>query len=138
VELLPNKKKLALNIFEELIGYWIKAEKNKDESDSNLLNIYKDFRDLFSNHFKIEGYSIDCYEFAQLLLDIIHPYFEKAEESRLKGRKRYNSLRDLKSWLKENPLKIDDLEFLWENIPTEEPLDKQVAAAIIAIPEDEI
>ncbi len=138
VELLPNKKRLALNIFEELIEYWIKAEKNKEQSDSNLVDIYKDFRDLFSSHLKIEGYSIDCYEFAQLLLDIIHPYFKKAEESRLKGRKKYNSLRDLKSWLKENPLKREDLKFLWDNIPTEEPLDKQVAAAIIAIPRGNI
>jgi len=45
--------------------------------------------------------------------------------------------RDLKKWLKDHPVTKEDLEQLWENLPTEEPLDRQVAAAIIAVSNDQ-
>lgn len=133
IELLPNKRKLALNIFVKLIKKWSKTDTTDKHRD-----IYKKFQNLFHNHFKIHGYSVDCYEFSQLLLDIYNRYYDKAEEERSKWGKKYNNLRDLRRWLKDNPIAKADLEYLWNNIPTEEPLDKQVAAAIIAIPESDV
>jgi len=138
VELLPNKRKLTLNIFEKLLDRWLKEEQKKDKPNKERTDIYKDFQHLFNNQFKVSGYSIDCYEFSQLLLDILHAYYKIAEEARKKGAKQYNSLRDLKRWLKDHPMKMEDLTFLWENIPTVEPLDKRIASAIIAIPNDNI
>ncbi|MFO7845960.1 MAG: hypothetical protein R6V27_05300 [Balneolaceae bacterium] len=44
----------------------------------------------------------------------------------------------MKKWLADHPVAKEDLEQLWGNLPTEEPLDRQVAAAIIAVSEDEI
>ena len=139
LELLPNKRRLALNIFEELIKKWLKNEQSKETTDQSLLRIYKKFQNLYKNHYKIQEFSIDCYEFSQLLLDVYYPYFEEAEkDSSYKRNRNINSLRELKPWLENNPIGIEHLEYLWENLPTEESLDKQVAAAIIAIPEGEV
>ncbi|MDR8392252.1 SNF2-related protein [Aliifodinibius sp. S!AR15-10] len=139
IELLPNRKRLALNTFEDLINKWIKNVGNQENPDKNRLSIYKDFYGLFQSHYKLQSYSIDCYEFSQLLLDVYHPYFDKAEEdSTYKRGRNINSLRELKSWLIKNPIAKKDLKYLWENLPTEEPLDKQVAAAIIAIPREAV
>jgi len=137
LQLLPNKKRLSLVIFKELLQNWIKSEQQKDDPDKSLIFIYKNFQDLFKDHFSLKGYSIDCYEFSQLWLDLLHPYFSKAEEAQTNRRsKNINSLRDLKKWLKDHPVAKEDLEQLWENLPTEEPLDRQVAAAIIAVSGD--
>jgi hypothetical protein len=137
LQLLPNKKRLSLIIFKELLQNWIKIEQQKDDPDKSLISIYKNFQDLFKDHFSLMGYSIDCYEFSQLWLDLLHPYFSKAEEAQTNRRsKNINSLRDLKKWLKDHPVAKKDLEQLWENLPTEEPLDRQVAAAIIAVSGD--
>ncbi|MFO7798722.1 MAG: SNF2-related protein [Rhodohalobacter sp.] len=134
LQLLPNKKRLSLIIFENLLKYWIKLEEQKIEQDKSLITIYKNFQNLFNNHFSLSGYSIDCYEFSQLWLDLLHPYFSKSEETQTSRRSKHiNSLRDLKKWLKDHPVDKQDLEHLWENLPTEEPLDRQVAAAIIAV-----
>lgn len=138
LQLLPNKKRLSLRIFEELLKKWIKTEQKKDDPDKSLIFIYNNFQNLFKNHFSFSGHSIDCYEFSQLWLDLLHPYFSKAEEAQTNRRsKNINSLRDLKKWLKDHPVTKEDLEQLWENLPTEEPLDRQVAAAIIAVSNDQ-
>jgi len=139
LQLLPNKKRLSLTIFEGLLQNWVKLEEQKDEPDKSLLTIYKNFQNLFKNHFSISGHSIDCYEFSQLWLDLLHPYFVKAEEAQTNRRaKHINSLRDLKKWLADHPVVKEDLEQLWGNLPIEEPLDKQVAAAIVAVSEDQV
>ena len=139
LQLLPNKKRLSLMIFEELLQKWIKTEKQKDNPNRELFTIYKKFQDLFKDHFSLSGYSIDCYEFSQLWLDLLHPYFSKAEEAQTSRRRKHiNSLRDLKKWLADHPVSKEDLEQLWENLPTEEPLDRQVAAAIIAVSDEKI
>ncbi len=139
LQLLPNKKRLSLIIFEELLQKWVKIEEQKEDPDKSLLTIYKNFQNLFKNHFSLSEYSIDCYEFSQLWLNLLHPYFSRAEEALTSRRlKHINSLRDLKKWLKDHPVDKEVLEHLWENLPTEEPLDKQVAAAIIAVSEDQI
>ena len=139
LQLLPNKKRLSLILFEDLLQKWVKLEEQKDDSDKSLINIYKDFQNLFKNHFSLSGHSIDCYEFSQLWLDLLHPYFSKAEEAQTNRRaKHINSLRDLKKWLADHPVAKEDLEQLWENLPVEEPLDKQVAAAIIAVSGDQV
>jgi superfamily II DNA/RNA helicase len=137
IQLLPNKKRLSLRMFEELLKKWIKTEQKKDDPDKSLIFIYNNFQNLFKNHFSFSGHSIDCYEFSQLWLDLLHPYFSKAEEAQTNRRSKHiNSLRDLKKWLKDHPVDKQDLEHLWENLPTEEPLDRQVAAAIIAVSDD--
>ena len=139
LQLLPNKKRLSLILFEDLLQKWVKLEEQKDNPDKHLVAIYKNFQDLFKNHFSLSGHSIDCYEFSQLWLDQLHPYFTKAEEAQTNRRaKHINSLRDLKKWLAGHPVAKADLEQLWENLPVEEPLDKQVAAAIIAVSGGEI
>lgn len=139
IQLLPNKKQLSLKILEALLKKWIKSEEKRQNPDKSLVNTYKNFLGLFTNHFKLGGYSIDCYKFSQLWLDVLHPYYKKAEEAQTNKRsKNINSLRDLRKWLNDNPVEEKDLDYLWENIPIEEPLDKQIAAAIIAIPEEEL
>ena len=139
IYLLPNKKRWSLQIFEELLQTWIKTEQQKDDPDKNLITTYKNFQTLFKDNFSLKGYSIDCYEFSQLWLDLLYPYFSKAEEAQTNRRsKNINSLRDLKKWLKDHPVAKKDLEQLWENLPTEEPLDRQVATASIAVSGDEI
>jgi len=139
IELLPNKRRLALKIFEELLKKWIKTERSDPNPDTDLVHLYSDFLALFTDHLKLDEHSIDCYEFSQLWLDILHPYFKKAEESQTSRRtKNINSLRELRKWLRDNPVSKKDLEYLWENLPTEESLDKQIAAAIIAVPAGDV
>jgi len=132
LEMLPNRRKLMLKTIRNLIDHWLKEEQKKEEQDRMFIMICEKFENLFHHHFTIERHSIDCYELSQLFFDRMEPYFKDAEEDR--QRSRYlSSIRELKNWLRDNPMKKEDLIDIWDHLPLDKPIDKQLTAAIIGV-----
>ena len=121
-----------LKTIRNLIDHWLKEEQKKEEQDRMFIMICEKFENLFHHHFTIERHSIDCYELSQLFFDRMEPYFKDAEEDR--QRSRYlSSIRELKKWLRDNPMKKEDLIDIWDHLPLDKPIDKQLTAAIIGV-----
>lgn len=134
LDMLPNRRKLMLNTIENLITYWLKQEHKKEEKDWAFIKICEQFEELFNHHFTIEQHSIDCYELSQLFFDRMEPYFAQAENEQ-KRSQYMSSIRELKKWLKDHPIRTEDLNYVWDHLPLDKPIDKQLTAAIIGVPE---
>lgn len=124
IELLPYKKKRALDIAKKTLQYYFDREKNLERK-----KLIKAVTDIF-NIENSSDYILDFNHFADLWLEILQPLLDKKRKAQIRKRK-VISLRDIKP--KELTLSTETLQWLLESCQYNNNLDEMIVSCIIAI-----
>lgn len=127
IEFLPNKKKRALKIADNLLEKQLEIE-----TDIEIKQLIVDNRKILQPQFVNEDdYDFDFDKFAQMWLDILQPYLT---DLKIKSPRKIITLNDLKS---SSVDKFDKevLEKLLKHAPYTESIWQRITALIIAIPQ---
>ncbi|MCB9236008.1 MAG: hypothetical protein H6581_30455 [Bacteroidia bacterium] len=126
IELLPPKKRRALKLLRDTLEKY----KKKETPGSEMYAICHDLLRVFLPH-EDRKVGIDYDRFGSLWLNIVQPrLIEKRKAARSS---QVFDLNSLKQELQSNPVSIDQLKFLQENIPIVDHLDRRIAACIIGV-----
>lgn len=124
IELLPYKKKRALDIAKKTLDYFFTHEKKLERK-----KLIKDVLEIF-NIDNASDYILDFNHFADLWLEILQPVLDKKRKAQLRKRK-VISLRDIKP--KELSLSTETLQWLLDSCQYNNNLDEMIVSCIIAI-----
>ncbi|TVQ68207.1 MAG: hypothetical protein EA363_11575, partial [Balneolaceae bacterium] len=139
MEMLPNKKKNAIDQMRFLLPKWLKMD---DVPDPDWKNHVKRLHDLVF-HSRRSQYpgtgedislpeGVDWYELANKWLDVVQPKLIYWIERERKNRKYQNiRLKNINGYLRKNPLQTDELQHILTDLPVLEPVDKRVISMIV-------
>ncbi|MFO8028475.1 MAG: SNF2-related protein [Cyclonatronaceae bacterium] len=141
IEMLPNKKKNAIDQMRFLLPRWLKME---DVPDSEWRNHVKKLNDLVFHPGGPQSQGtgdavslpegVDWYELANRWLDVVQPKLIHWIESERKNRKYQNiRLKNINGYLKKNPLQTDELQHILAGLPVLDPVDKRVISMIMGV-----
>ena len=139
MEMLPNKKKNAIDQMRFLLPKWLKME---DVADPDWINHVKKLHDLVFhpgaslNPDTGDGISlpegVDWYELANRWLDVVQPKLIHWIEHERKNRKYQDiRLKNINGYLRKNPLQTDELQHILAGLQVLEPVDKRVISMIV-------
>jgi superfamily II DNA or RNA helicase len=124
IELLPYKKKRALDIAKKALHYFFDRE--KDLERKKLIKAVTDIFDIENS----SDYILDFNHFADLWLEILQPLLDKKRKAQLRKRK-VISLRDIRP--KDISLSIEKLQWLLDSCQYNNNLDEMIVSCIISI-----
>ncbi|MDX2249389.1 MAG: SNF2-related protein [Bacteroidia bacterium] len=126
--LLPNRRKRALTVAEEIL-----RRQRKCEDDIKRKALLDDLLNTFKPTQINEADSTNFYLYSQQWLDILSPYLiEKRKKS--KNKNKVISLNNLIPDYRSIKLSVDDLERIKENVPIRKQPWNDVVACIITVP----
>ena len=129
LQLLPQKKKRAINLLFKLLDYYERKEKKPNSRKAIVFKLKKALeQDIFSEE------SIDYHRFADYWLSMIQPVLT---DIRKKARTP-KVISDLFGYYKKYPLSDQVLDDLYEHIPFIDKIDHRIAACIIGIGEPQM
>ncbi|WP_457756026.1 SNF2-related protein [Thermodesulfatator indicus] len=124
--LLPARHKRALKVFQEILRYYHRRDRGHERRAvvARLLYLIENYREE----------NLDLYHFSRLCLELLVP---KLQEFIKTTQKRGPFLlKDLKTYLRENPLTTEELKSLLANVKTKDPVEKMIAACLLGLPEE--
>ena len=141
MEMLPNKKKNAIDQMRFLLPKWLKMD---DALDSDWKNHVKKLNDLVFHPGNAQGRGIDdgislpdgvdWYELANRWLDVVQPKLIHWIERERKNRKYQDiRLKNINRYLQKNPLQTDELQHILAGLPVLEPVDKRIISMIVGV-----
>ena len=137
-ELLPNKKKRALEVSEVILWKIQKKLREKHKKVKSVdyyeqIQLIKELLEIYSPSDMIDNYSIDYNSFANSWLDIFVKPLDERKEKNKKWRKVF-SIDDFKTSYSDLNLTDDILKEILSKIKYKEKIWNNVIACIIAIP----
>lgn len=128
-ELLPPRKRRALDLLEDTLTHYEKAARKA--KDYERLRLVDELLNRLSNADAGEYYDPD--RIAAAWLDMLRPRLLAEIEQRRRSRRRPFLLADLAPGLREKPLSDDELKILRDRVPSGRPLRERVVAAIVGV-----
>lgn len=128
-ELLPPRKRRALDLLEETLTYYEKGARK--EKNYERLRLILELLNRLSNADADEYY--DPSRIAAAWLDMLRPRLLEEIEQRRRSRRRPFLLADLTPGLRAKPLTDDELKTLCDRVPSGRPLRERVVAAIVGV-----
>jgi len=128
-QMLPNKKRRALEVAEKLLQRQLKAVKHKAGTE-NLEHLINDLLKAF-HYISDDEVSIDWYQFAGFWLDVLRPILKAARE--IQTKRKFFSLSDLDQAKYAPSFTAHTLKLILDNIPAIKPIEYRIAASIIGI-----
>lgn len=125
IQLLPNKRKRALEV-----ALAILESKLKKEKDVSVREKMNEVLRLFRHSSK--DFIVDYYKFAEQWIQRLQPYLEQKRRENKRKRRVYN-LKSLTREYKKIDLSYEDLESIIQHCPYTEKIDNRIVACIIGI-----
>lgn len=125
IQLLPNKRKRALEVARTILEKKIKKEKNVGMR-TKMNEVLRMFQHSSTD------FIVDYYKFAEQWMQRLQPYLDEKRKGVKRNRKVYN----LKSLLRDYSkieLNYEDLESIIQNCPFTEKIDNRIVACIIGV-----
>lgn len=132
--LLPQRRRRALKLLSEALSDWRKDMTLADSPAAETLRMWLlpfNTQSVSADSHRSE--SVDYYQLAGLFLDVMERYYEKAQERR---RRRPVRLRDLRPYLRAEPLPADVLTGFVAGTQLLPPIERRIAACIVGVPEE--
>ncbi|OAG26726.1 SNF2-related protein [Thermodesulfatator autotrophicus] len=122
--LLPSRHKRALKVLKDVLKYYYRRDKGHERRAvlARLLHLLENWREE----------NLDLYLLAKYCLELLVPRLQEMMNTTSK-RGPY-LLKDLKPYLRENPLTTEELKGLLSKVETKEPVEKMIAACLLGLP----
>ncbi|MCF2873818.1 MULTISPECIES: SNF2-related protein [unclassified Tenacibaculum] len=129
IDLLPPKKKRALNVAKEILSKRIKQKKIPLEEKK----VIKQLLELFNQ----KNRHVDYDEFASLWIKFLQPYIDDKRTRNSRSRQPFN-FNDLVSSREISKINFDvkKLIKILEEVPSHENIDNKIAACIVGVPQE--
>lgn len=128
-ELLPPRKRRALELLENTLTHYEKAARKAKDYDR--LRLVDELLNRISNAVTDEYYDPD--RIAVAWLDMLRPRLQAEIEQRRRSRRRPFLLADLTQGLRAKPLTDRELKILHDRVPCGRPLRDRIVAAIVGV-----
>ena len=141
IEMLPNKKKNAIDQMRLLLPKWLKMDSVPDLLWKNYVKKLHDlvFHPASSQNLGINDDvslpdGVDWYELANRWLDVVQPKLIHWIERERKNRKYQDiRLKNINRYLQKKPLQTDELQHILAGLPVLEPVDKRIISMIVGV-----
>ncbi len=127
-DLLPPKKKRALDVAKYLIEKKVKNMEGKDIENREYYYLMKNLNHILNNN----NDEIDYEKLSERFIVLLQPYIDKKRQESKRKRVVYN-LSNLKSEYKYIELKADDLKDILDKCTLKEDFENNIAACIIGV-----